>query len=44
MLKTVGIIAPPKNPCNALKMIIDSMFVASEHNTLIIVKPRAAIK
>ena len=44
VLKTVGIIAPPKKPCNALKIIMDSILVASEHNTLITVNPKAAIK
>ena len=42
--KAVGIRAPPKNPCMALKTIIDSIFQASAHMRLITVKPRAAIK
>src|SRR5258708_40028763 len=38
-VKTVGIIAPPRKPCRARKMIIDWMFQAPPHNRLASVNP-----
>src|SRR5690242_12784215 len=41
--KTVGIIAPPRKPCSARKMIIELMSQASAHKADVSVKPAAAM-
>src|SRR4051812_33236285 len=41
---TVGIIAPPRNPCSARKMIIELMSQASAQSRLVRVNPAAAIE
>src|SRR4051812_34609242 len=41
--KTVGIIAPPRKPCSARKMIIELMSQASAHIAEVTVNPAAAI-
>ncbi len=42
--KTVGIIAPPRKPCSARKMIIELMSQASAQSMLVRVNPAAAIE
>ena len=41
--KTVGIMAPPMKPCSARQTIISSIEVAVAQQTLVSVKPPAAI-
>ena len=41
LVKTVGIIDPPRKPCSARKTIMLSMFQAQPHSRLVAVKPAA---